>query len=65
MPIRDVCSPINKSKGRGSERIKHTNPYGPATSEHSDAARPTSRPSSPSEVVDGTLTIKHTGNRGK
>jgi hypothetical protein len=54
MPITEVNSPINRSKGWGCEGVKHAAIYG---DRRNDAARPTSRPA-PGEVTDGTLTIK-------
>jgi hypothetical protein len=62
MPIKEVCSPwsSNRSKGPKLPKIQHAPVYGPPTGERDDAARPATRPV-PGQVVDGTLTIRHTG----
>jgi hypothetical protein len=73
MPITTVCSPVNSMKRAkpgieprplASNRVKHAPVYGPPTSGRSDATRPASRPI-PGQVTDGTLTIRHQGDRCK
>jgi hypothetical protein len=71
MPIREVCSPVNAMKpgkpgieagSKASRKVQHTAPYGPLVAGRDDAVRPATRPV-PGQVVDGTLTIRHTVDR--